>query len=246
MRPEPEKKRRASFFAGAAYLFIVFGMFWGGYQALYHPNTPLPRGWNPTVPLAVSDDVTPLTTWKMERALATPEACFATLDTAASFARMSDLETSESCHIRGRLDLSGIAGASLAPVETRCAIALRMAMWATHDLAPTAREVFDADLSGIDHIGSYICRRIRTASGSSDRWSTHATADAIDITGFRLSDGTRMRLIDDWDDGGPKGAFLKAARDSACTWFRVTLSPDYNTLHADHFHLQSKGWGLCR
>ena len=227
-------------------MLIVGGLFWGGYQAFYHPETPLPRGWNPTVPLAISDDVTPLTTWKMERALATPEACFATVGTAASFAELPDLESSASCHIRGRLDLRDVAGASLQPVETRCAIALRMAMWATHDLAPKAREIFDADLTGIDHIGSYNCRRIRTASGPSDRWSTHATADAIDIAGFRLSDGTRMRLIDDWEDGGRKGTFLKAARDSACTWFRVTLSPDYNRLHADHFHLQSKGWGLCR
>lgn len=227
-------------------MFIVFGLFWGGYQALYHPDTPLPRGWNPTVPLAINDDVTPLTTWKLERALATPQACFATLDSAAQFAQLPDLETSESCHIRERLDLSGVAGARIDPVETRCAIALRMAMWATHDLAPQAKDLFGAELTGIDHIGSYNCRRIRTASGASNRWSTHATADAIDITGFQLSDGTRMRLINDWDDGGPKGEFLRRARDSACTWFRVTLSPDYNHLHADHFHLQSKGWGLCR
>ncbi|MEL6570465.1 MAG: extensin family protein [Pseudomonadota bacterium] len=222
------------------------GLFWGGYQLIYHPKTPLPRGWNPTVPLAVSDDVTPLTPWKMERALTTPAACFTTLEAAATFATLPDLEASESCHIRGRLDLSGVAGAALAPVETRCAIALRMAMWTTHDLAPKARELFGADLTGVDQIGSYNCRRMRTSSGASNRWSTHATADAIDITGFRLSDGTRLRLIDDWDDSGRKGTFLKAARDSACTWFRVTLSPDYNTLHADHFHLQSKGWGLCR
>ena len=198
------------------------------------------------MPLAVSDPVTPLTTWKLERAVATPQACFATLDTAASFAQMPDLEASDDCHIRGRLDLSGVAGAAVAPLETRCAIALRMAMWATHDLAPKAQALFGAELTRIDQIGSYNCRRIRTTSGASNRWSTHATADAIDITGFRLSDGTQMRLIDDWDDGGAKGDFLRAARDSACDWFRLTLSPDYNSLHADHFHLQSRGWGLCR
>lgn len=227
-------------------MFVFGALGWAGYQLIYHPQTPLPRGWNPTVPLVVSDDVTPLTDWKLERALATPQSCFATLETAATFATLPDLETSETCHIRGRLDLSDVAGAAVAPVETRCAVALRMAMWATHALAPKARELFDADLAQIDHIGSYNCRRIRSANGPSDRWSTHATADAIDITGFRLSDGTQMRLIEDWEDGGPKGTFLRAARDSACTWFRVTLSPDFNRLHADHFHLQSRGWGTCR
>lgn len=76
--------------------------------------------------------------------------------------------------------------------------------------------------------------------------STHATADAIDITGFGLADGREISLIDDWDGDDAKAAFLRAARESACRWFVTVLSPDYNALHADHFHLQSKGWGACR
>jgi len=76
--------------------------------------------------------------------------------------------------------------------------------------------------------------------------STHATADAIDISGFDLADGTRVRLRADWGGVGAKSAFLRAVRDGACDWFDLTLSPDYNILHADHFHLQSRGWGLCR
>ena len=113
-------------------------------------------------------------------------------------------------------------------------------------LQPAAHVHFDAELDRIDHIGSYNCRPLRTSSGESGRWSTHATADAIDVSGFRFSDGTRLRLIDDWDAGGAAQSFLTQARDGACDWFRATLSPDYNSLHADHFHLQSRGWGLCR
>ncbi|MEO0904037.1 MAG: extensin family protein, partial [Pseudomonadota bacterium] len=100
--------------------------------------------------------------------------------------------------------------------------------------------------SSIDHFGSYSCRVMRTSSGPSTRMSTHATADAIDIAGFGLSDGTRIRLLADWGPDGPKADFLRAVRDGACEWFSLTLSPDYNRLHADHFHLQSRGWGLCR
>lgn len=248
MKPHlrPEEKRRSSFLGRAAYLCVLAGLIWGGYQLVYHPQTLLPRGWNPVVPLAVSDPVTPLTGWKLERALATPTACFAALGTAASYTPQTDLEQSEQCHIRGRLDLRGVAGAKLPTLDTKCAIALRTAMWVEHDLQPLAQELFGSDLAQVDHIGSYNCRRMRTSNGGSERWSTHATADAIDIAGFRMTDGTRLRLIDDWDDAGPRGAFLKRARDTACGWFRVTLSPDYNRLHADHFHLQSRGWGLCR
>ena len=76
--------------------------------------------------------------------------------------------------------------------------------------------------------------------------STHATADAVDITGFRFADGRQLRLISDWDSSGRDAAFLRAARDGACDWFGLTLSPDFNALHADHFHLQARGWGGCR
>ena len=76
--------------------------------------------------------------------------------------------------------------------------------------------------------------------------STHATADAIDVSGFVLRDGTRVRLKQDWDGSPARMAFLRDVQESACNWFRVTLGPEYNALHADHFHLQHTGWGLCR
>ncbi len=105
-------------------------------------------------------------------------------------------------------------------------------MWAAHGLGE--------DVVGIDHIGSYSCRVMRTSRGAGERMSTHATAEAVDVVAIRLADGRRLSLIDDW------GEELQGVRDSACDWFRVVLSPDYNALHRDHFHLQNRGWGLCR
>lgn len=242
LRDTPDKKR-PSWLARLLYLAVVVGLGFGGYQLVMHPDTPLARQWNPIEPLHVTDPVTPLTGWKLERALASTQSCLAALEDVGRYRAMPDLESSDTCHIKGRIDLSRIGQAGMRPLETRCAIGLRLAMWETHALQPAARDLFGTSLSHIDHIGSYNCRRIR---GSSNRWSTHATADAIDVSGFGLADGTQLRLIDDWDDGGPKGAFLRQARDSACDWFRVTLSPDYNRLHADHFHIQSSGWGTCR
>ena len=76
--------------------------------------------------------------------------------------------------------------------------------------------------------------------------STHATASAIDISGFDLTDGTRIRLLKDWDESDAKAQFLRDVRDTPCDWFGTTLGPDYNAAHADHFHLQNWGWGTCR
>ncbi len=228
----------AFFFAGV----IAFAV----YQAMVHPDTPLPDEWNPTAPLRISDPVTALTGWKLNRAVASQDQCLAVLDGFAALRPLAPLEETEQCFIRDRVELRGVGQAGLSPIETRCAIALRMAMWEQHSVQPAAAEILGQSISRINHIGSYNCRVMRTASGPSTRMSTHATADAIDIAGFELADGSRIRLLDDWESAGPQAEFLRSVRDGACNWFSLTLSPDYNRLHADHFHLQSTGWGLCR
>jgi len=76
--------------------------------------------------------------------------------------------------------------------------------------------------------------------------SLHATAEAIDIGGFELTNGRRISLLADWNGEQDAQSFLREAKNGACKWFATTLGPDYNSLHADHFHLQSRGWGLCR
>ena len=101
----------------------------------------------------------------------------------------------------------------------------------------------------IEHFGSYSCRRMYGRPEGD--FSEHATADAIDIAGFRLADGTRIRVLGDWDGDGPKAAFLRDARDEACRLFSTVLSPDYNAAHRDHLHLDqagrgSGGWRACR
>jgi hypothetical protein len=94
-------------------------------------------------------------------------------------------------------------------------------------------------------MGSYNCRNVRGGSSPSQ----HSNANAIDISAFILADGTRISVLDDWDDDGKKGAFLRAVRDGACDIFATTLSPDYNAAHANHFHLdlaaRTGGWSVC-
>jgi hypothetical protein len=231
---------------GLAAFFFVGMVFLGGYQTLLNPNSPLPSAWNPTRSLVISDPVTPLTGWKLNHAVASFESCLAALDGYTNLKPLDPLSQSEQCYIRDRVALREVGRARLRPLETRCAIALRLAMWERHSLQPAAAVHFGSDVSGITHVGSYNCRPLRTLNGPTSQMSTHATADAIDVVGFDIADGTKIRLIDDWVGEGAKSAFLRDVRDGACKWFSLTLSPDYNQLHADHFHLQSKGWGLCR
>ncbi len=103
-----------------------------------------------------------------------------------------------------------------------------------------------SSVSRLRHVGSYNCRQMRTAQGENSGWSSHATADAIDIIGVQLSDGRSLTLLSDWGDNDPEAEFLRRIWRGGCDWFRVVLGPDFNRLHADHFHLQGPGWGYCR
>jgi hypothetical protein len=243
---DPIKPSKRARILGVLFRLCMVTVIWGAVLVVIKADRVIPPEWNPLAPLNVTEPVTLFTNWRLDRALATPAACLAALNTAGRFDVMDDFEASNTCHIRTRVDLAGVGQVLINPVETTCAIALRMAMWEQHSLQPAATEILDTTVTGIDHIGSYNCRRIRSASGSSNRWSTHATAEAIDIAGFQFADGTRSRLLDDWDANDARARFQRAARNGACNWFQLTLSPDYNRLHADHFHVQSRGWGLCR
>lgn len=130
-----------------------------------------------------------------------------------------------------------------------CPVAAALSMWEWDVVQPAAQRYFGARVASVDHFGSYSCRRIYGRDAGN--WSEHSTADAVDIAGFRLSDGTRITTARDWQGDGAKAAFLREVRDGACTLFATTLSPDYNAAHADHLHLDqanrgATGWRACR
>ena len=129
---------------------------------------------------------------------------------------------------------------------TSCPVAVALTLWQRDALAPAAREIFGREVAGIEHLGAYSCRRMY--GRSEGQWSEHATANAIDIAGFLLTDGTRISVLDDWKGNAARARFLRRVRDAACDDFATVLSPDYNSAHADHLHFDMTGrWrGVCR
>lgn len=130
-----------------------------------------------------------------------------------------------------------------------CPVAAALAIWEWNVVQPAAERHFGTKVTSIDHFGSYSCRRIYGRDAGT--WSEHSTADAVDIAGFRLGNGTRITVARDWRGDNEKAAFLREVRDGACQLFATTLSPDYNAAHADHFHLDqadrgAMGWRACR
>lgn len=136
-----------------------------------------------------------------------------------------------------------------ADLGTSCPVAAALAVWEWQVVQPAARRHLGTQVTAIDHFGSYSCRRLYARDEGA--WSEHASANAVDVAGFVLADGRRVRVVADWTGDDAEARFLREVRDGACRLFATVLSPDYNEAHRDHFHLDqadrgSMGWRACR
>ena len=207
----------------------------------------VPRHWQPWSPINLLAEPNLVSRWKLRSLALRPEACRVALASAgADFAAMDDKVESDACYIRNRVRLERTSAAGLHPVETRCTIAARLLLWERHDLQRAAQLHLGSPVARIHHLSSFSCRAMRTSSGAAGRMSEHATANAVDISGFTLGDGRRISLLEDWTGNSDAARFLRAARDGLCRWFNTVLGPDYNDLHRDHFHADMGRYPTCR
>ena len=95
----------------------------------------------------------------------------------------------------------------------------------------------------IDHLGSYACRNIYNRPDA--RLSEHATAEALDISGFHLANGQQITVLRGWKRHDTR-PWLQAMLSASCGYYGNGLGPEYNAAHANHFHLGMRGFGLCR
>lgn len=204
----------------------------------------LPSRWDPFQPLVLSDEMTPVQRWKIARAQSDYESCQAALAGAgARLVARPDIRESDNCSKTETVGMTRLASISLKPVDTKCALALSLALWEARTLQPAAEQHFGEPITEITHFGSYNCRKI---SGSG-WWSQHATANAIDVAGFRLKSGRKISVKGDWSgDRADAAAFLRDAHKGACENFRVVLGPDFNAAHHDHFHVDLGFWRSCK
>lgn len=227
-------------------LLLLLLLFGGGFLfAVYQHWIPVPDRWNPWAPLDLRDKPTFVTGWKLRRLEDRPEACLAALDTGAlDFSPVPDSEPQPGCPLRNVVRVEGSDVRFSESFLATCPLAAAWSLFERHGLQPAAQTHLGSRVEAVEHLGSYACRPI---SGGS-RMSQHASANALDVAAFRLEDGQRVVLRNDWPDEGQKGEFLRAVRDAACDYFRATLGPAYNDAHADHFHFDMGSYfsRICR
>lgn len=175
--------------------------------------------------------------------------CLAELGASrAAFTPIPDQYYGGGCSTLGSVRLSALRSdeasltlSNLGPVT--CPLAETFAGWARFGVDRAAQQILGSSLVRIETMGSYNCRNV---AGSS-RLSAHATANAIDISGFVLADGRRITISGDWSGGSTATKqFLAAVHSSACKRFGTVLSPAYNASHRDHLHLELSAHPLCK
>jgi len=107
--------------------------------------------------------------------------------------------------------------------------------WVDKDLQPAARKHFSVPVEDLVISSSYVCRTRNNAPGA--KLSEHALGNAVDISAFRLKNGTVVSVDADWADDTPGGKFLKSVHRAACAHFTTVLGPDADDHHKTHFHL---------
>lgn len=248
----PKISRRAGLWLLIA---LALGLALGAYLSGW---VRVPPRFDPLAALDVSEPPNLLTPFKLRRTRADDALCISSLREAGlRFSPLPERTPVQGCGLSNAVRLE--AGHSLQlsrPTVLSCRAALSFALWERHGLQPAAQAELGQRVARIEHMGSYACRDINTGDGrATGRRSRHATADALDVSGFTLADGRRIQLLRDaphpWDDAtalarDADARFLHAAHAGACRAFDGTLGPGYNAAHRDHFHLEVGGWPLCR
>jgi hypothetical protein len=199
-------------------------------------------------PMTVETPIGFSTRSRLLQATSDPAACETWLATAGvAFTPVADRSVSEFCSVSaagrvGELGTPSVRFSPRRPMMT-CQLAAALALWRRQSVEPAAEEILGASIREIDHLGVYACRPVN--GGVPGRPSAHARAAAIDVAGFKLSDGRAVTVARDWSSDGAEGRFLRRIRDDACEIFGATLSPDYNAAHANHLHLEAGPGGAC-
>jgi hypothetical protein len=225
-------------FAGlCALAFVAIGV---ATQSDWHfPPNSLP--WRP-----VELDAPPhwLAHWQMHRLKGDGGLCRDALRRSQlQFTPMPDRRIDGACGFVNavRTDVSPIAW-NIRP-NAACALTAGL-YWYQGQLQSIAQREMKSRLVRLDHVGIFACRNVNNEADGSR--SQHATANAIDVTAFHFADGRTVSVTRDYGKPTEAGRFLKAAHDAACGIFNGVLGPDYNRLHATHFHLDMGPYWICR
>lgn len=105
--------------------------------------------------------------------------------------------------------------------------------WLEQVVQPSALARFGQPVVEIRTMGTYACRPMNNRRGN--RLSEHSFANAIDVGGFRLADGSIVSVLKGWNGALEEQNFLREVHAGGCRHFATVLGPGV-AFHHDHLH----------
>lgn len=150
------------------------------------------------------------------------------------------------CGIKDAVRLRSVNGISLSQQALiNCTTAKTLKRWVDTSLIPAVGSR-GGGVARITVAAHYACRSRNNQKGA--RISEHGKGRAIDISGFRLRDGSRITVLKGWDTT-QDGLLLRKLHKAACGPFGTVLGPGSDGFHRDHFHFDTAAYrsgSYCR
>lgn len=130
------------------------------------------------------------------------------------------------CGIEEPVRVTSVDGIRLTtPATINCTAARALKTWIDEGMRPAFKrpEVVELRIAA-----SYICRPRNNVRGA--KISEHGRGNAIDISGFILSNGRELSVASDYN------RTIRRAHKAACGIFGTTLGPGSDGYHEDHLH----------
>jgi hypothetical protein len=162
----------------------------------------------------------------------------------AVYVAQSGFTEGNQCIVEHAVRLTSASGMAIknSPVLT-CRMASELVKFTEDTLQPVADQMFGSRIKAMSHLGTYNCRSMRQYPGIV---SQHGFANAIDVSGFTLEDGTDINVAWDWNGKSAKAEFLRLIAGGGCEGFRAAISPDSDANHWNHLHWDMGPYWSCR
>jgi len=157
-----------------------------------------------------------------------------------------DSRSANGCGWVNAVRFNTVGGARIGVSNLTCEMSAALALWVEYEVQPVAKEMFGQPVTSLGDFGTYDCRNIIGNPIWKGVRSQHAFANAIDISGFTFADGRRISVLRDWKGRGKEAEFLREVKRRSCRYFRVSLGPEFNPAHENHFHFDRGLLWTCR
>ncbi|WP_083567604.1 extensin family protein [Hyphomicrobium sp. CS1GBMeth3] len=239
-RQARRKPRRilSKLFLALVLLVAVVGGYWFGL---------IPQRWSPLSPISLDERPPFLVDPRLSVLRFDPALCHAILkEPHIDASPIPDRATGANCGWTNAVKFTHVGGAQIGVEPLTCEMAVALTLWVEHEVQPLAREMYGQEVVRLGDMGTYDCRNIVGNPMWKGVRSEHASANAIDISGFTFANGHSISLKRDWKRQGKDAEFLRAVHRRSCRYFRVSLGPDFNAAHHDHFHFDRGLMWSCR